>query len=258
MKTSKIIFCLLLFSLAFPAYIAAENISGITLARKIFNREMGKDSRATAQMVLISKTGIKRVREFTIKRIRENSLDSRIIRFTSPADIDGTGFLTIEKTGGETEQFLYLPALRRTRRIVSSQKSQKFVNSDFTYEDMERHPVNNYEYKITGSQKIGALDCYVLEARPKKGINSQYSLTVSSISKQTFVPVLVKYFDGKGSHIKTYKVLKLDLIQDIWTEMVVSVENHEKGTQTYVRLSDIQYNKGIPRDQISPKALEAY
>ncbi|MFH1936650.1 MAG: outer membrane lipoprotein-sorting protein, partial [Bacteroidota bacterium] len=66
------------------------------------------------------------------------------------ADINGTGFLIIEKAGYESDQFLYLPALRRSRRIVSSQKSHQFVNSDFTYEDIERHPVENYIYDIKG------------------------------------------------------------------------------------------------------------
>ena len=148
--------------------------------------------------------------------------------------------------------------MRRTRRIVSSQKSTRFVNSDFTYEDMERHSVDDYIYKITGTKKIGSLDCYTLETRPKKGTKTQYSLTIAQIVKHSFVPVFVKYFDKKGTHIKTYKVLKMDQIQNIWTEMTVSMEDHKKKHKTYIKLENIKYNTDINRDMISRKSLENY
>jgi len=236
----------------------AQEMTGKILAQKIFDRDRGKNSVSSAQMVLVSKSGNKRIRQFTNKRRMENNLESQIIRFTSPADIDGTGFLTIEKPGWETEQFLFLPALRRTRRIVASQKSSRFVNSDFTYEDMERHPVDDYTYKITGTKKIGNMDCYTLETRPANGIESQYSLTLSQIAIQSFVPVFVQYFDKKGNHIKTYKVLKLEKIQNIWTESTVSMENLEKQHKTYIKIENITYNTDIDKDIISRKALENY
>ncbi|MDA3789707.1 MAG: outer membrane lipoprotein-sorting protein [Desulfobacula sp.] len=210
-------------------YANANDMTGKELAQKVFDRDRGNNSISTAQMVLVNKSGNKRTRQFVNQRILENDLESQIIRFTSPADIDGTGFLTIEKPGLETEQFLYLPALRRTRRIVSSQKSHRFVNSDFTYEDMERHPVDDYTYKIIGSKSVGTLECYELEIRPKKTTESQYSLTQSLVTKQSLVPLLVKYFDKKGNHIKTYKVLKLEQVQGIWTESTISMEDSGKG-----------------------------
>jgi len=134
------------------------------LAQKIVDRDRKKDSVSFAQMILINKNGKKRVRQFRNSRLLENGLEKQIIRFTSPADIG--------KPGLETEQFLYLPAVKRTRRIVSSQKSNRFVNSDFTYEDMERHPVDDYTYKISGTKKVGSLECYSLEIFPKHGIKS--------------------------------------------------------------------------------------
>ncbi len=253
------IFTLALLLTAVPSFNAgSEEISGHALAQKVFDRDRGNDSLSTAQMVLVNKAGNKRARQFTSSRILEGELESQMIRFTSPADIDGTGFLTIEKPGWETEQFLYLPALRRTRRIVSSQKSQKFVNSDFTYEDMERHPVDDYEYRITGSKEISGMDCYELETRPKEGVNSQYALTISYISKQSLVPVLVKYFDEKEQHIKTYTVMKLEQIQGIWTESMASMANLKEGHKTYIKILNISYNKGIDPQTISRKELENY
>ena len=136
-------------SIAVPTAVLSAEISGKELAQKVFDRNRGQSSVSKAQMILVDKNENKRKRHFTSKRVLADGLERQLIRFTSPADIEGTGFLTIEKQGYETEQFLFLPALRRSRRIVTSQKSHRFVNSDFTYEDMERHPVDDYVYAIT-------------------------------------------------------------------------------------------------------------
>jgi hypothetical protein len=236
----------------------AQAMTGEMLAKQIFDRDRGKNSVSSAQMVLVSKKGHKRTRQFTTIRLLEGDLERQIIRFTLPADIDGTGFLTIEKPGWETEQFLYLPGLKRTRRIVSSQKSSRFVNSDFTYEDMERHPVDDYTYKITESKRVNNLDCYVLESRPKEGTKSQYSLIVSLVEKQSSVAVSAQYFDRKGTHIKTYTVLKLDRVQEFWTESTVSMEDLKKGHKTYIKLDNIRYNSDIDKTMIDRKSLENY
>jgi hypothetical protein len=258
MKSLKLIGNIFVILIISSFFVNAEDMTGKKLAQSVFNRDRGMNSISTAQMVLINKNGNKRKRLFTNKRLMEGDLERQITRFTSPADIDGTGFLTIEKPRWKTEQFLYLPALRRSRRIVSSQKSQRFVNSDFTYEDMERQAVDNYAYKIVGSKPVGNLDCYVLETRPHKGIDTQYSLTYSLISKQSRIPLFVKYYDKKGNHFKTYKVLKLEQIQGVWTELNTSMENLEKGHKTYIKLEKIIYNTDIDQDQISKKSLENY
>ncbi len=247
---------LFFFSSTLPA--AAADITGKELARKVFHRDRGKNSVAMAQMVLVSESGRKRVRKFTSKRLMEDELERQLIRFTSPADIEGTGFLNIEREGWETEQFLYLPALKRVRRIVGSQQSQRFVNSDFTYEDLKRQPVEDYTYSITGSRNVGNLDCYVQETRPREGTDSQYSMTESLICKRSLVPVLVKYFDKKGKHFKTYKVLKLNQIDGIWTEMTVSMVDMERQHKTYIKTEDIQYNTDLDKDEISRKSLADY
>ncbi|MBW1717847.1 MAG: outer membrane lipoprotein-sorting protein [Deltaproteobacteria bacterium] len=131
-----------------PSARKDSSLSGKALAQRVYDRENGDDSLARATMELISKGGRKRVRQFTIYTKDDGPLQKTLIRFHSPADIEGTGFLSIEKEGGNTEQFLYLPALRRTRRVVSSQKARRFVNTDFTYEDMERRPVEDSDHQF--------------------------------------------------------------------------------------------------------------
>jgi len=237
---------------------ASGQLTGQELAQKVFDRDRGKNAEATAQMVLINKNGTKRVRHLITKRLETSGLERQLIRFTVPAEIEGTGFLTVEKPGWKTEQFLYLPALKRTRRIVSSQKSQRFVNSDFTYEDLERHPVDRYTHKLTGSENFNSLDCHVLESSPKPGTQSQYSRTISLIARNALVPVQVKYYDKKGNHIKTYTVLKLEKIQGFWTEMITAMEDHERDHKTYLKQEKVTYNTAIKTADLSREALKTY
>ncbi len=244
------------FTVFFTCTAAASDLTGQQLAQKVFDRDRGQDVTSSAQMVLVNSSGKKKARKLVTLRVTENGLEQQLLQFTDPADIKGTGFLTIEQPGWETEQFLYLPALRRTRRIVASQKSSRFVNTDFTYEDMERHPVDNYTYKITGSAKVGDIECYILESSPKPGVESQYSKTISHVTKESYVPLVAEYFDDKGTHIKTYKVMKLENVQGIFTEMVISMSDLKKKHTTYIKLESVDYNKGITKDDVSRNKLE--
>ncbi len=250
------------FSISFFSYsssvFAGEEISAKEIAQKVFDRDKGNNSRAKALMVLINKKGDKRTREFATLKIKEGELERQLIRFLAPADIRGTGFLTIEKKGWETDQFLYLPALRRTRRIVSSQKSHSFVNSDFSYEDMERHPVDNYEYIMQPETIVNNLSCYVIEAKPKKDVDSQYSMIKNYIAKDSFVTLVSMFFDDKKKLIKQYKVMKLEKIQNIWTESTVIMEDLRKNHKTYIKLQEIKYNTDITVDALSQQALENF
>jgi hypothetical protein len=232
--------------------------SGKVLAEKIFNRENGEDAQSRMQMVLINNRGRERVREFLSYVKDYGPLIKQLTRFTSPKDIDGTGFLSIEKGVGKTEQFLYLPALRRTRRIVSSQKDQRFVNSDFTYEDLERRAVEDSDHMITGQEKFGNIPCHILESRPKRETESQYSLEKSWVAKGIDIPVYTEYYDKKGNLIKKYKVQKLKKIQDIWTEIEVAMEDLEREHRTILRVISITYNSGLDDQIFTRQNLEKY
>ena len=236
---------------------APSPMTGDELAFSVFNRENGEDAKANMQMILMSKSGKKRTRKFTTYQKDYGSLTKQLIRFTEPADIKGTGFLLIEKQGGKTEQFLYLPALRRSRRIVSSQKSHRFVNSDFSFEDMERRQVETFEHAITGEEKISDIECFILESIPKKGTKSQYFRIKSWVAKKIYVPLKVDYFDKKGQLLKKYQVLKLKKIQNIWTETMVTMEDMKRRHKTVLKLHSISYNIGIEDSTFTRKRLES-
>lgn len=248
---------MLSFSLPVPAQDNAP--VGRELAEKIHDRYAGDNSAGEAVMILKDEDGDKRVRDMTMLTLeQDNGLRRNFTRFTSPPDIAGTGFLSIEQGGGETEQFLYLPALGRTRRIVTSQKGRSFVNSDFTYEDMQRRPVDDSKHEITREEKIGGLDCWILETRPLPKAESEYGLIRSWIPKDIYLPVLMELYDKSEKHIKTYTVTKLKQIEDIWTPLEYVMKDLVDEHKTVIRIKRIDYNTDITEDYFTKRYLESW
>lgn len=231
-------------------------ITGKELAQQIYDRENGDDITAEMKMILINKRGRERVRTYDFYSKDYGNRVKQFNRFQSPADIKGAGFLSIEKEAGETEQFLYLPSQRRSRRIVSSQKSRSYVNSDFSYEDMERRSVEDYEHRISGDETIANINCYILESKPKDDVKSQYGRIKNWVDPEKSIPIYVEYFDRKEKLIKKYRVLKLQKIDDIWTEIEVVMENLKRRHKTVLKIDKIVYNKGLDDSRFSRQYLE--
>src|SRR5262249_1349621 len=134
-----------------PPCLAAED--GRMLAQKVYARDTGKDSYAKTEMLLLSKQGNERTRTMLVAAKVYGKVSKRYIRFTEPASIAGVGFLAWENEDRADDQFLYLPELGRVRRIVSTQKDRSFVNSDFTYEDLEKRKPDKDTHTIVRSER---------------------------------------------------------------------------------------------------------
>src|SRR4030043_896397 len=235
--------------------ISAHALTGTDVAQKVFDRDHGKDSYAKTEMTLIDKKGNTRVREMISQRKKFGELEKSLIRFTSPADIEGTGFLSWENKDRDDDQFLYLPALRRVRRIVTSQKDMGFVNTDFTYEDLQRRKVENDQHRLLGEGKIKDWQCWILESIPKKESDSQYGKFVSWVVKEIYVPIKVEFYDKKGQMAKRYVVEKLQKIDGIWTEMELVMHDLKNNHETKLKVKETRYNKGISGQVFTTKYL---
>ena len=245
-----------LFLLTSTSY-AALPLTPTQIAQRTYDRYLGDDMQMHGTMELISKSGHVRSREFISLRKDDNAERKQLIRFTAPADINGTAFLTLEKNGSSnTEQHLYLPALKRTRRIVTSQKARSFVNSDFTYEDMQRHPVEEWDYALDGTETIAGHVCYILISTPKPGTDSKYGKLVSWIEKENFIPLKTYFFDNKEQHGKSYVVNSFKVIDNIATETEVLMEDLLSGHKTRLKTLEIKYNSGLKDSLFTTRALE--
>ena len=246
------IFLVSLFVVFFTCTSFAWSLDGCTLAQKVYDRDDGKDSYAKLKMLLIDKHGHKRPRTLVAATKDYGQLSKSYTCFTTPASIDGTSFLTWENEGRDDDQFLYLPALRRVRRIVSTRKKNRFVNTDYTYEDLERRKVDEDIHRIYGDETYNNYECWLLESIPKDSHNSQYGKRLSWIVKDIFVPIKTEYYDKKGRLIKRFLANSLKKIDAIWTVMESEMHDLERKHRTLMKISEIHYNRRI-EDRIFTK-----
>lgn len=245
---------LLSFSVVFAAPSA---LTARQVAQRVYARDVGQDMQMSGTMELISKSGHVREREMLTLRLDTPDERRALVRFTAPPDIRDTAFLVIEDTRtNTTQQYLYLPALKRTRRIVGAQQGRSFVNSDFTYEDMQRHPLDEWVYAHNPSERMLEQDCYVLVSTPEPDTKTQYSKIISWVEKNHFIPLRICFWDQKGVHVKTYTVENVALVQGVATEMAVLMENHEDQHQTRLTTRTVKYNTGLPERMLTTRALE--
>lgn len=221
-------------------------LDGVQVAQKVYDRDDGKDSYAKVKMLLIDKKGHKRLRTLITAVKDYGNVTKSFTRFYTPAAIDGTAFLTWENSDGDDDQFLYLPALRRVRRVVSTQKKNRFVNTDFTYEDLQRRKVAKDTHQILKTETYDGHTCWVLESIPKKKSSSQYGKRVSWVAQDLYIPIKVEFYDKRGRLVKRLLNRNLKKVDGIWTVMDTEMQDLKRRSRTLMRISEIQYNRGIP------------
>ena len=230
----------------------ATAIDGAQIAQKVIDRNEGQDATSKIRMLLIDKRGSKRFRSLISVVKKYGEVSKSYMRFTSPADIEGTAFLTWENKDSDDDQFLYLPALQRVRRIVSSQKSNRFVNTDYTYEDLQSREVAQDTHTILREEKIDNYDCWVLESIPKAIDDSQYAKRIIWIIKEIYLPIKTEFYDKRNRLCKILTGKKIQKIDGIWTILDAEMKDLKKKHRTLMKTDKIQYNRSIP-DEIFTK-----
>lgn len=252
----QLYFALCFLFMLMPLHGLASMDEGRTIAQKVYDRDAGKNSYAETQMVLIDKRGRERVRTLLVALKYYGNMSKRYLRFLDPASIKDTAFLSWENQDRADDQFLYLPALGRVRRIASGQKDQSFANSDFTYEDLEKRKVDFDTHHLLRSESYEHYHCWVLESTSKDAHNTQYSRLVSWIDQKTFVPVKVEYYDKRESLTKTLLVHRLEQVEGIWTAMESEMRDLQKKQSTLLKIITIRYNRDIPDAVFTERYLQ--
>jgi hypothetical protein len=238
--------------------IVEKSINGHTLATRVFERDDGENSWARMKMVLIDKNGRERERGMIAATKKfENGLNKNYIQFNSPADIRGTCFLSWETDRGIDDQFIRLPALGRERRISATQKTSRFVNSDYTYEDMQQRKVDSDTHTILKSEVYRNHKCFVLQSVPKNKESSQYSKWVSWVVEDIYIPIKIEYYGKKGKLVKVFTVSRLEKADGFWTSMDSEMSDLKRNRQTLMKIERIEYNSNIPDKVFTRRYLTA-
>jgi outer membrane lipoprotein-sorting protein len=180
-----------------------------------------------------------------------------VVAFLEPASVAGTRFLTIENAGKADDRWIYLPELKKVRRIAASEGSGSFVGTDLSYDDVSSmdRKADLDNHRILREEKLNGADCYVIESTPKDS-SYQYSKMVLYIDKATFVNYKIELYDKRGTHAKTMEILELKDVQGRLTPMVTKLSTLGAGTSTSINVEMIQYDNNVPESVFTPAYLE--
>jgi hypothetical protein len=248
--------CLALTALAFADAKADE------VARAYYGLSKAADIKTAATMTIIDKAGGKKVRQLEIDYREGSEGKDAYMAFSSPADVAGTKFLTIAHKGADAEQRLYLPALKKTRKISSSGKDGAFVNSDFYFYDLEdRHFEDNTYVFVAGDQTIAdkafeGMTFDKIEMKPV-GANAPYS-KVNAYANQAdhFIYKLECYDKKDGALLKTILFVRVESVKGHLVPTQVLVSNNKTGTKTLLAMSDLKVDVGANAELFTEKNLE--
>jgi outer membrane lipoprotein-sorting protein len=251
---SSFLFCLL-FSV--QVQVSAAVGAGTKLAQQVYDRPAGDDAVSQVTMILSGKGVQTRKRELTIYRLDKGRGERwSLIRFSTPADVKDTGLLTLDHPGDESDQWLYLPALDRVRRISSSRKGGRFVGSDFYYEDLRDREPDMDTHRLIGEGKVGGVACEILLSEPVDPGNSIYSKRISWIHRKTLTPLRVDlYVKGRKKPVKRLLARRLKKIQGYWTVLQSTMYDLQTGHKTQLATSRIRFDQGIPESLFSRRGL---
>lgn len=255
---------LLIITLYTPSFLTAAGLpSGDEIARNINARNEGVAVARNLSMSMTDRRGKMRNRETRAFRKYYGEEKRTVIFYLEPNNVKGTAFLTWDypDVNQDDDQWLYLPAMRKVRRISASDRGDAFLGTDLTYEDIKletRVSMQDYNRKTIGEDEVDGHHCYLVKATP---INADISKSLGygkvelCVDSKIWFVRRAKFWDTGGNMLKTSHFRDIRQVQGIWTQHSIEVENHKSGHRTKFLFSDVTYQESMGDDLFSKNAL---
>lgn len=235
--------------------LAAE-LDGYGIIQKMEERNQSTSAVTNAKMIIMDNKGSQRVRELIMRTKEKNGLRHVVTTFLAPPEVRGSKFMVIEKKDADDDQRIYLPALKRVRRITSSNKAGSFMGSTFAYADLQSHDPDTGTHQRLADATVDGQDCYVVESTPNKPDDFIYSKFTYWVRKDNFLPIKGEFFDKKGHLWKRLTVANIEQRSDgTWIAKKTTMHDVQKGTSTVLELVDYQLDVKINDDYFSDRFL---
>lgn len=254
MKTFKIIAAATI--LLISGFNASAQLTGTQIIDKTYKRASGDDETAMLTMTLTNKSGQTRIREIQQFSKDMGKSEKSIMFFQSPADVKNTSFMnwSYDDDDKADDQWIYLPALKKVKRISSDSKSDYFMGSDFTYDDLGDRKLGADNHKLLREEMKNDKLCYVVESKAKDE-EYMYSRTITWIDKSTFVGVQKEFYDEDGELLKILSIKSVEKIEGFYVITHSEMKNVQKDHSTSMTLGNVNINSGISSDKFSERMM---
>jgi len=242
----------------------ADDPGARSIMEKVNARDDGDNQTSDMEMILIDKNKKQRIRKIA-RFSKDKGQDTlQLMFFLKPADVKNTSFLTYDydDPDKDDDQWLYLPALRKTKRIASSDKSGSFMGSDFNYSDMTDRNLEDYDFTLKKEMEVNGVKTWLIESIPrtKKVIKETgYKKSLLFVRQDNYFVIRGVNWVKDGGYLKYMDVKKLDLIDGIWiaTEMHITKKKGKKFThKTILKIDKVKFNQKLDDDLFTIRRME--
>ncbi|MCH3917350.1 MAG: outer membrane lipoprotein-sorting protein [Spirochaetia bacterium] len=251
---SFIVFSLFLF-LSSSILFAHRDYSAQQVIDNVYERPTPEDQKAELIMTLENSRGDQRVREIQQYIKDDGEETKKIMFFTAPADVRNTSFMSFSNDNEkEDSQWIYLPALKKVKRIASGKSSDYFMGSDFTYDDMGERLPSEDTHTIIGEETINGVHCIKVESIPIEK-DDMYGKTITWVSDAYWMGLKKDFYDQDGALLKTLTVTDYENIEGYWMITSLKMENVQKDHITLMELNNFVLNSGIKDSDFSVRTM---
>lgn len=249
---------LLITASALLAHAETPEEKGIAIAKEQKVRDAGwTDSQSEMKMILRTPSGQENVRMIQLKSFEvQNDGDKSLMVFNEPKDVQGTAFLSFSHVNAPDDQWIYLPALKRIKRIASKKKSGSFMGSEFSYEDLSSFEIDKYDFKYLRDEEYNGEKCFVVESIPKDEY-SGYTRLISWIDQAEYRIQKIEFYDRKKSLLKVMTIQNyIKLEGKHWRPTISHMENKQTGKSTDLHMMNIRLKTGLTEEDFSQNNLK--
>ncbi|MFA5938300.1 MAG: outer membrane lipoprotein-sorting protein [Sinimarinibacterium sp.] len=256
---SKLLSAAALSLCALAAQAETPEDKGLAIAREAEHRNDGfGDTSTTMQMILRNRQGEESKREIR-SQVLEVAADGdkSLIIFDQPKDVEGTALLTYSHKAADDDRWLYLPALKRVKRIAGNNKAGPFMGSEFAFEDLGSQEIEKYTYKYLRDETLDGQDCFVSERYPVDN-DSGYTRQVIWMDKAEYRPLKIEFYDRKQSLLKTLEFKDYQKHLDkYWRPNRLDMANQQTGKSTTLLFKDYKFRNGYADRDFDQNSLKA-
>lgn len=255
MKTLKEILAITLITFSLSSFAQKTGLDIAKAAEKADNGWVSSSN--TLVMTLTNRNGQKTTRQMHGYFMEvEGDGDKSMTIFDTPADVKGTASMTYTHKTGDDDQWLYLPAISRVKRISSSNKSGPFMGSEFAFEDLSSQEVEKYTYKLIGDESVNSEACYKIERFPVSK-TSGYKRNIVWLNKANYRPEKIEFYDRKDALLKTLTYTGYhSFASKYWRADAMKMVNHQNGKKTTLKFTDIKFGTSLTDEDFSQNALK--
>lgn len=257
---NKFIAALLIAGFSLPAFAMTAD----EIMQRVNDAATPDSMTSTMTMVLVDSKGNQRVRTLQTMRADFDTVEKSLMFFLEPSDVKGTGFLMFdyESAGQDDDQWMFLPALNKAKRIASGDKTGSFMGSDFSYADMSKRNIEEWSYKVLKEDQVNGADVWIVESLPVDDSVTEktgYIRSIAYVRKDNFQVIRgINYLEKKGE-VKLLNIPVLKNIDGYWVAMETQMISQKNGNtihRTLMKISDIDINIDVDVDDFTLNRLE--